>query len=77
MAEEIISEKKENQIPKKTNYTGLGLTLGLIFGSSTGLLYGMALDNLAAGFALGIGGGMCLGLAIGAGLDQRNKQNDG
>jgi hypothetical protein len=54
-----------NHSHKKISYTALGLAIGLIFGGLVGLL----IDNLII-FA---GGGMLLGLAIGAALDNRSK----
>lgn len=54
-----------NNPQKKISYTALGPAIGLIFGGLVGLL----IDNLII-FA---GGGMLLGLAIGAALDNRIK----
>jgi hypothetical protein len=53
-----------NHPQKNISYTALGLAVGLIFGGLVGLL----IDNLVI-FA---GGGMLLGLAIGAALDHRS-----
>jgi hypothetical protein len=50
---------------KKISYTAIGLAIGLIFGGLVGLI----IDNMII-FA---GGGMMLGLAIGAALDTRSK----
>ena len=54
-----------NNPQKKISYKALGLAVGLIFGGLVGLL----IDNLII-FA---GGGMLLGLAISAALDNRSK----
>jgi hypothetical protein len=56
-----------NNSSRKINNTSLGLAIGLVFGGGIGL----ALGNLA--FA---GGGMVIGLAIGAALDSRSKENN-
>jgi hypothetical protein len=50
---------------KKISYTAFGLVIGLIFGGLVGLL----IDNMIM-FARG---GMLLGLAFGAALDNRSK----
>jgi hypothetical protein len=65
---QIISDGHQNQAPKKTNCTVLGLLFGMIFG----VAIGTATGNTGAG----IGIGMVLGLAFGAALDRRNKQAD-
>lgn len=62
-----MSEKQENQTPKKTSYMGLGLAFGIILGAAMGL----ALGNMTF-----IGAGLAIGVAIGAALDQRHKQDD-
>jgi len=64
---QIMSEKQENQTPKKTSYLGLGVAFGIIFGARLGLV----LDNIAF-----VGAGIAIGIAIGAALDQRHKQDD-
>jgi hypothetical protein len=61
--EKIVS--KNNSTQKKISYTAIGLAIGLIFGGIVGLI----IDNMII-FA---GGGMLLGLAIGAALDIRSK----
>jgi hypothetical protein len=60
---QIVSEKQDKPTPKRTSYMGLGLALGIALGAGMGL----ALDNMAF---------MGAGLAIGAGLDQRHKQDN-
>ena len=55
------------QTSTRITYKGLGLIIGLIFGGLVGLM----IDNMII-FA---GGGMLLGLAIGASLDKRNKES--
>jgi hypothetical protein len=62
-----MSEKQENQSPRKMNYLGLGVAFGLILGAGMGL----ALDNMAF-----MGAGLPIGVAIGLALDQRHKQDD-
>lgn len=58
-----MSKNYYNQSPIKITYKGLGLAVGLVFGGFVGLMIG----NMII-FA---GGGMVLGLAIGAALDNR------
>lgn len=58
-----MSENHNNRYPIHISYKGLGLAIGLIFGSIVGLMIG----NMII-FA---GGGMVLGLAIGTALDNR------
>jgi len=53
---------------RKTNYKGIGMAIGLIFGMGIGFLIGNPVI-----FA---GGTMILGFAIGTALDQRNRDSD-
>ena len=52
----------------RMKFTGLGLTIGLVFGGLVGFLIGNPIV-----FA---GGTMVLGFAIGAALDKKNSTND-
>jgi hypothetical protein len=61
---------------RELSETGVGLMFGMIFGTALGVVFGVALNNM--GFmAIGIGAGMCIGLAIGASLEQRRKEGGG
>jgi len=60
-----MSKDNHHQRYSRISYTTLGLAIGLVFGGIIGLI----IDNMII-FA---GGGMMLGLAIGAALDSRNK----
>ncbi|MFX1301301.1 MAG: glycine zipper family protein [Promethearchaeota archaeon] len=57
-----MAEKSKKQSSIKTTYKGIGMAMGLILGGCIGLLIG----NVVI-FA---GGGMIVGLAIGAALDE-------
>lgn len=59
---------KNNQSQFKISYTALGLAIGLILGGIVGLI----IDNMII-FA---GGGLVLGLAIGAALDNHRKEDE-
>lgn len=63
----VMSQKQNSQTPKKTNYLALGVALGVCLGAAVGL----ALDNMAF-----MGGGIAIGLSIGAAPEPRNKTND-
>ena len=58
---------RNNHPQSKISYTALGLAIGLILGGILGLI----IDNMII-FA---GGGLVLGLAIGAALDSRHKED--
>ena len=58
--------------PQKPNYLGLGISYGLIFGAGLSTILSLVLDNPAF-IGIGAGLGMCLGVAIGAGLERRAK----
>jgi F0F1-type ATP synthase assembly protein I len=60
-----MSTDRNQQSQSRFTYPGLGMAIGLIVGGLLGLL----VDNLA----ISAGGGMVLGLAIGAALDQRRN----
>ena len=66
-----MKENPTDQTPKKDNYVGLGLALGLCFGSALGLVFSAA-GGSPAFFPIGIGSGMSIGLAIGTGLERRS-----
>lgn len=57
-----------NNLQKRSSYTTLGLSIGLILGGIVGLVT----DNMII-FA---GGGLVLGLAIGSALDNRRLEDD-
>lgn len=58
-----MSKNINRSSSRRMKFTGLGLAIGLVFGG----LIGVLIDNPII-FA---GGGMVLGLAIGAALDRR------
>jgi hypothetical protein len=57
--------QENNEPTRKISYTALGMALGLVFGGLVGIL----IDNMII-FA---GGGMVLGFAAGAALENRAK----
>ena len=59
-----MSENYNNGSSIKITYKGLGMAIGLVLGGLVGVL----IDNMII-FA---GGGMVLGLAIGAAMDSRS-----
>jgi len=65
-----MDHKSEEKVQK---YTLLYMSLGMCFGVSIGLLYGMFLfpGNMALGICLGLPTGMCFGMAIGSAKDKR------
>lgn len=67
-----MNEKKKIQ-----KYMTLYMSVGMCFGVSCGLVYGMILfpDNMALGICFGIPIGMLLGMAFGAAKDKRLSQN--
>ncbi len=66
--------ESKNKIQK---YMTLYMSIGMCFGVSGGLIYGMLLlhDNMALGMCLGISVGTGLGLAVGAAKDKRLSEN--
>ena len=69
---------KDEQIgqEKQVNYTGIGLVLGLAIGAAWGIALSAATDSPAF-ISIGIGGGMCIGLAIGSSMQRRHEQQEG
>lgn len=61
-----MSTDRNKQLPSGITYKGLGLAIGLLVGG----LMGLAVHNVVI-FA---GGGMVLGLATGAAIDQRGRR---
>ena len=55
----------QNSTQPKISFTALGMAIGLVIGGIIGLL----IDSTV----ISAGGGMILGLAVGAALDNRNK----
>ena len=60
----------------KVNYIGVGFVLGLAIGTAWGIALSAAMDSPAF-ISIGIGGGMCMGLAIGSSLQRRYEQQEG
>lgn len=70
-----MSTPSNKQEPKRPNYVGLGMCLGLVLGVPLGVCFGLALGNMAF-MSIGVGAGMCIGLAIGASLEERANEKD-
>ena len=66
------SGKKERQ---EIGYLGLGMSVGMVLGGLFGIVYGILLDNMAF-MTIWVGGGLVLGLSIGAGLEARKKAKE-
>ena len=66
------SGKKERQ---EISYLGLGMSVGMVMGGLFGIVYGILLDNMAL-MTVWIGGGLVLGLSIGARLEARKKEKE-
>ena len=66
------SGKKERQ---EISYLGLGMSVGMVLGGLFGIVYGILLDNMAL-MTVWVGGGLVLGLSIGAGLEARKKEKE-
>jgi F0F1-type ATP synthase assembly protein I len=58
---------------QEINYLAIGMSVGMIFGGVFGILYGILLDNMAL-MTVWVGGGLVLGLSIGAGLEARRNE---
>lgn len=67
-----IKEDKEEQ----ENYLSMGISLGLCFGSSIGLIFGMLMDDITLGLCFGPGIGMCLGILISSSMKKTKKNKD-
>ena len=68
----------ENQDKKKVQkYMAIYMSIGICFGVSGGLIFGMILypDNRTLGMCFGIPIGMCIGMAIGSAKDKRLSEN--
>jgi F0F1-type ATP synthase assembly protein I len=66
------SGKKSHQ---EANYLALGMSVGMILGAAFGILHGILLDNMAF-MTTWTGGGLAIGLSIGAGLEARKKEKE-
>ena len=64
-----MSENKNNQSTEQTNYTSLGMSLGMVFGAALGIVIWLATDTFVF-FPVFIGAGMSTGLAVGAAKDK-------
>jgi len=70
-----MTEERIDREPENTNYTGVGVAIGLAIGGGLGVVFGIALDNMAF-MSIWVGAGLSIGVAIGAGLDARNEGKD-
>lgn len=66
------NESGKNTIQK---YQNLYMSLGMCFGSSGGLIFGVSFDNMDLGMCLGMSIGMCIGIVIGQAKDKRLSEN--
>ena len=69
-----MKKETNKQAASETSYLALGLSLGLLFGSAVGLVFGIAVDDMTF-MTIFTGGGLTLGIAIGAGLEQMSKKD--
>lgn len=65
-----MSEDKNGQSDKETSSTGLGLSLGLLFGAALGVVLWLATDTFVF-FPVFVGAGLSIGVALGAARDQQ------
>jgi hypothetical protein len=63
-----MPNKNKQGLPSNITYKGLGIAIGLVFGGILGLITG---DMI-----IFPGGGLVLGFAIGAAMDNRKKNNN-
>jgi len=70
----MTPETKDRNRVKRYDPAGVWLAIGLTIGSAIGLIYGYAIDNVTLGLVLGGGGGMLIGLSIGASI--KNSRED-
>ena len=68
-----MSNNAEGSSPtqRKSNKSGIGLSLGLVIGAGLGILFGYLIDNVTLGLILGAGGGMVIGLSVGTAVFSR------
>ena len=66
-----MSDNKQSS--KETAYTGRGLSLGLVFGTSLGIILWLATDNIVF-FPVFVGAGISIGLSIGSMRDKKEIQ---
>jgi ABC-type nitrate/sulfonate/bicarbonate transport system permease component len=70
-----MSSGRNEHVTQSNNLVGLGMLLGMIIGVALGVALWLATGNPAL-FAVFIGAGMCIGLAVGAGVDERKREHD-
>ena len=69
-----MSDSPGNKAPRETSNAVKGMCFGMIFGVALGIVFGAVLDNM--GFmSIGIGAGMCIGMAIGSAKDRREAED--
>ena len=71
-----MKSEQSGQEKKQVNYIGIGFVLGLAIGVAWGVALSAATDSPAF-ISIGIGGGMCIGIAIGSSLQRRHEQEEG
>jgi hypothetical protein len=67
-----MSEDKNGRPEEETNYTGLGVGLGLLFGTALGLILWQATDSVVF-FPVFVGAGLSIGVALGVTRDQQKS----
>jgi F0F1-type ATP synthase assembly protein I len=70
-----VSSDSGEESRLETSYLALGMSVGLILGGAFGILYGILLDNMAF-MAIGVGGGLVIGLSVGTALEARKKEKE-
>ena len=67
-----MNENKNDQSTGETNYTSLGMSLGMLFGAALGFVIWIATDTFVF-FPVFIGAGLSAGMAVGAGREKKNS----
>ena len=70
-----MSSESGNKERQEISYLGLGMSVGMVLGGLFGIVYGILLDNMAF-MTVWVGGGLVLGLSIGAALEARKKEKE-
>ena len=68
-----MSDSPADKAPQETSHAVRGMGFGMIFGVALGIAFGVVLDNMGL-MSIGIGAGMCIGLAIGTSMDRREAE---
>lgn len=71
----MANKKAKPQRYREGHFMGIGIAIGMLIGFASGLILGIVTGDTSMFIILGPGGGLAIGVAIGAALEKKYNPN--